>query len=86
MTTLKSVKFCKFHTWFVIICLIIYFLVNDILSLEDPDTKILHHVREARTHANKHIIAKLMEQVRKVSAKKTKPKRNNCEFQKEELG
>ena len=56
------------------------------MGLKEPDPSFLHHVRNSRTNANKFIIAKLMEQVRKPSEKMTKPVIKNCEVQKEELG
>lgn len=60
--------------------------MKDILGLEEPDPTFLHHVRKSRTHANRNIIAKLMEQVRKPTTKMTKSERKNCEVEKEELG
>ena len=65
---------------------IFIFSVKDILGLEDPDPTLFHHVRTTRTHANKYIIAKLIEQVKKTSAKVTKSIRKNCEVEKEEMG
>ena len=56
------------------------------MGLEEPDPSFLHHIRKSRTHANKLIIAKLMDQVRKKSTKMTKPTLKNCELEKEELG
>ena len=55
------------------------------MGLEEPVPSFLHHVRKSRTHAYKFIIAKLMEQERKPSAKMTKPILN-CELEKEEFG
>ena len=69
-----------------IFSLILYFPVKDILGLEEPDPSFLHHIRKSRTHANKLIIAKLMGQVRKISAKMTKPTMKNCDLEKEEMG
>ena len=60
--------------------------VKDILGLEEPDPTFFHHVRKSRMHANRNIIAKLMEQVRKPTTKMTKSAKKNCEFEKEELG
>ena len=56
------------------------------VGLEEPDPKFFHHVRKSRMHANRNIIAKLMEQVRKPTTKMTKSAKKNCEFEKEELG
>ena len=56
------------------------------MGLEEPDPSFLHHIRNSRTHANKFIIAKLMEQVRKSSEKITKPTIKKCEVEKEQLG
>ena len=58
------------------------------VGLEEPDPKFFHHVRKSRMHANRNIIAKLMEQVRKPTTKMkmTKSAKKNCDFVKEELG
>ena len=58
------------------------------VGLEEPDPTFFHHVRKSRMHANRNIITKLKEQVRKPTTKikMTKSAIKNCKFDKEELG